>query len=149
VNVTEYLEQLFATGIRPDDLPVIQPLYQHRIWQQLAPGDGPDRLAEVIDQLRREEGRFHVEGGSWTSDRSWVRGYDRVLLPMEQASAVFHERVLARGVLPTTRGTARRCSTCWRPRPAATATGARASGPTTAPSWPAASPTSSPTTSET
>ena len=41
LNVTEYLEQLFATGIHPGDLPVIQPMFQHRIWQQLAPGDGP------------------------------------------------------------------------------------------------------------
>jgi hypothetical protein len=98
LNVTEYLEQLFATGIQPGDLPPIQPLYQHRIWQQLAPGDGPDRLADVIEQLRLEDGRFHVEGGSWTSDLSWVRGYDQVLIPMEQASALFHERILARGV---------------------------------------------------
>ena len=48
LNVTEYLEQLFATGIQPGDLPVIQPLFQHRIWQQMAPGDGPERLADVI-----------------------------------------------------------------------------------------------------
>jgi hypothetical protein len=98
LNVTEYLEQLFASGIQPRDLPTIQPLHQHRIWQRMAPGDGPDRLADAIEQLRLQDGRFHVEGGSWTSDRSWVRGYDQVLLPMEQASALFHERVLARGV---------------------------------------------------
>jgi hypothetical protein len=98
LNVTEYLEQLLATGVQPSDLPAVQPLYQHRIWQQMAPGDGPDRLAAVIEQLRRADGRFHVEGGSWTNDRSWVRGYDRVLVPMEQASSLFHERVLARGV---------------------------------------------------
>jgi len=98
LNVTEYLERLFATGIHPRDLPVIQPLFQHRIWQQMAPGDGPGRLAHVIQELRREDHRFHVEGGSWTSDLSWVRGYDQVLIPMEQASALFHERVLARGV---------------------------------------------------
>jgi hypothetical protein len=98
VNVTEYLEQLFASGVQPADLPVIQPLHQHRIWQQMAPGDGPDRLADVIEQLRNEDGRFHVEGGTWTSDLSWVRGYDQVLVPMEQASSLFHERVLAHGV---------------------------------------------------
>jgi hypothetical protein len=79
-------------------LPVIQPLYQHRIWQHMTPGDGPDRLADVIEQLRLEDNRFHVEGGSWTSDLSWVRGYDQVLIPMEQASALFHERILAHGV---------------------------------------------------
>ncbi len=98
LNVTEYLEQLFATGIEPGDLPVIQPLFQHRIWQQMAPGDGPGRLADVIEQLRHEDSRFHVEGGSWTSDLSWVRGYDRVLVPMEEASSLFRERMLARGV---------------------------------------------------
>jgi hypothetical protein len=98
MTVTGYLEQLFATGIQPADLPTIRPLFQQRIWQQLAPGDGPQRLAEVIEQLRVEDARFHVEGGSWTNDLSWVRGYDQVLIPMEQASSLFHERVLARGV---------------------------------------------------
>ena len=98
LNVTEYLEQLFATGIQPADLPVIQPLDQHRIWQQLAPGDGPDRLADVIERLRHQDSRFHMEGGSWTSELSWVRGYDQVLIPMEQASSLVHERVLARGI---------------------------------------------------
>src|ERR687895_204346 len=98
MNVTEYLEQLFATGIEPGDLPTIQPLFQHRIWQQLTPGDGPDRLTAVIEQLRHEDSRFHVDGGSWTNDLSWVRGYDRVLIPMEHASSLFHERVLGRGI---------------------------------------------------
>jgi hypothetical protein len=98
VNVTEYLEQLVAAGVQPADLPAVQPLFQHRIWQQMTPGDGPDRLASVIGQLRREDSRFHVEGGSWTNDLSWVRGYDQVLIPMEQASSLFHERVLARAV---------------------------------------------------
>jgi hypothetical protein len=98
MNVTEHLEQLFATGIKPADLPVIRPRFQQRIWQQMTPGDGPDRLADVIERLRREDSRFHVDGGSWTNDLSWVRGYDQVLIPMEQASLLFHERVLARGV---------------------------------------------------
>jgi hypothetical protein len=98
MNVTEYLEQLFATGIQLSDLPATQPLFQHRIWQQMAPGDGPDRLVDVIERLRRDDSRFHVEGGSWTNDLSWVRGYDQVLIPMEQASSLFHERVLAHGV---------------------------------------------------
>jgi hypothetical protein len=98
LNDTEYLEQLFATGIEPADLPAIQPLDQHRIWEQMAPGDGPERLAGVVEQLRREDGHLHMEGGSWTNDRSWVRGYDQVLIPMEHASALFQERVLGRGV---------------------------------------------------
>ena len=39
-----------------------------------------------------------MEGGSWTNNISWVRGYDDVLIPMERASALFHERVLRRGI---------------------------------------------------
>ena len=147
MNVTEYLEQLFATGIQPGDLPVIQPLFQQRIWEQMKPGDGPERLADVIEQLRREDNRFHVEGGSWTNDISWVRGYDHVLIPMEQASALFHERVLARGV------PSRRPPLPQRPVPPAGGRdqllpllGPGRSGPTTAPSCPAVPPTSSPRT---
>jgi hypothetical protein len=55
----------------------------------------------VIEELRGEDGRFNVEGGSWTNDISWVRGYDALLIPMQRASAAFQERVLARKI-PTT-----------------------------------------------
>jgi len=93
------IEAAIATGRdQPADLPVIRPLFQQRIWLQMTPGDGPDRLADVIERLRHQDSRFHVDGGSWTNDLSWVRGYDQVLVPMEQASSLFHERVLARGV---------------------------------------------------
>jgi hypothetical protein len=98
VNVSEYLEQLWGAGIRRGDLPVVQPVFQHRIWERTDPGAGPDRLAAVIQDLQAEDGRFHVEGGSWTNDISWVRGYEHLLMPMEKASALFHERVLARDV---------------------------------------------------
>jgi hypothetical protein len=64
----------------------------------MAPGDGPERLAEVIEQLRGEHTGFHMDGGSWTDNISWVQGYDSVLGPMEKASSLFHERVLAKGV---------------------------------------------------
>lgn len=70
MNVTEYLEHLFAMGVEEGDLPVLQPLFQHRIWQRMAPGDGPNRLGQVTDELRNEDSRFHVEGGSWTNDVS-------------------------------------------------------------------------------
>ncbi len=98
MNVTDYLERLHSAGVGPEDLPVIQPLFQSRIWDRMAPGDGPDRLFDVIKQLQGEDGRFNMEGGSWTSDISWVRGYDRVLAPMDEASSLFHARVLANGV---------------------------------------------------
>ena len=98
MNVTEYLERLRSIGIQDTDLPVIQPMHQSRIWERMAPGDGPDRLQAVIAQLRDEDTRFHMEGGSWPNSISWVQGYDNVLGPMEQASSLFHERILAGGV---------------------------------------------------
>ena len=104
LNGTEYLERLFATGVTESDLPIAQPLFQSRIWGRMAPGDGPDRLAEVIEELRREDGRFHMDGGSWTNNISWVQGYDELLIPMDRASAAFHEHVLARNVPPSDRG---------------------------------------------
>ncbi|GAB0149835.1 MULTISPECIES: glycosyl hydrolase family 57 [Marichromatium] len=98
MNVSEYLEHLFALGVRESALPEVQPLFQDRIWARMQPGDGPQRLAEVIDTLQREDDRFHMDGGSWTSDLSWVAGYDNVLGPMEEASALFNERVLVPGI---------------------------------------------------
>jgi hypothetical protein len=98
LNASEYLEHLFALGIRPADLPVVQPLFQGKIWERMQPGDGPERLASVIEELKHADHRFHMEGGSWTSDLSWVRGYDNVLGPMEEVSALFNEKVLRPGV---------------------------------------------------
>jgi hypothetical protein len=98
MNATEYLEQLFASGVKPAELPPLQPLHQRRIWERMTPGDGPDRLAAVVEELGHEGDGFHMEGGSWTSDISWVRGYEDVLIPMQRASSAFHERMLARGV---------------------------------------------------
>lgn len=103
VNVTEYLGWLFARGLSPADLPILQPARQHLIWREMDPGGGPDRLREVIERLRAADDRFHVEGGSWTSDISWVRGYESVLAPMERASAAFAERVLSADVPSTDR----------------------------------------------
>ncbi len=98
MNATEYLEHLFAAGIRQSDLPAVQPLFQKRIWDRFQPGDGPEKLETTIAELKKEDGRFHMEGGSWTNDISWVRGYDNVLGPMEKASALFYENVLKPGV---------------------------------------------------
>jgi len=101
VNVTEYLEHLSSLGIRREDFPAIQPVMQHRIWERFEQGAGPDAMAGVIEQLSREDSRFHVDGGSWTNNISWVRGYQDVLEPMQAASAMFHEKVLRRGISPS------------------------------------------------
>jgi len=100
MNATEYLEHFFAQGILESDLPEIQPMYHARIWTRMQPGDGVERLERVIADLRCEDDRFHMEGGSWTSSLTWVKGYENVLGPMEEASALFHDKV-ARRNLPT------------------------------------------------
>lgn len=98
MNGTEYLEHLFDSGIRPEDLPMLQPIFQKRIWDRFEAGAGPDRLAKVIDELHRENNFFHMEGGSWTNDISWVRGYQHLLGPMERVSALFQQKACRRGV---------------------------------------------------
>ena len=100
MNATEYLEHLFALGIREEDLPVVQPICQKRIWDRFKPGEGAERLAQVIEQLKKEDHRFHMEGGSWTNNISWVRGYESLLGPMERCSSLFYEKVLKPG-MPT------------------------------------------------
>jgi hypothetical protein len=100
MNGTEYLEHLAAAGVADASFPAVQPMHQKRIWDRLGEAaPGPDRLDAVIQQLRKEDGRFHMEGGSWTSNISWVRGYENVIGPMESASALFAEKVKA-GLTP-------------------------------------------------
>lgn len=97
MNVSEYLEQLSDLGVSIDALPELQPLFHRRIWERFQPGEGPDRLEQTIESLRQEDDRFHMDGGSWTNNLSWVQGYDNVLKPMEEASAMFNQVVIAPG----------------------------------------------------
>jgi hypothetical protein len=73
LNGSEYLEYLAGLGIQEKDLPTLQPFFQKRIWDRFRPGSGPEQLAKVIEQLKREDSRFHTEGGSWTNNISWVK----------------------------------------------------------------------------
>jgi hypothetical protein len=98
MNATEYLEHLFALGLTANDFPVIQPVFQRLIWERMKPGEGPDRLAKVIEAIKKENHRFHMDGGSWTNNLSWVHGYDNVLSAMESASSHFYDKVIKAGV---------------------------------------------------
>jgi hypothetical protein len=100
VNVSEYLEYPFSLGLTDDDFPVIQPIKQKQLWEHIKPGDGPEKLEETIEKLRKDDHQFHMEGGSWTNNISWVHGYDNVLGPMEKASSLFNEKVLKAGIEP-------------------------------------------------
>lgn len=101
MHVTEYLEHLFAMGIDEADFPAVQPIFQKRIWEHFAPGRGKEKLEQTIESLKQEDDRFHMEGGSWTNDLSWVRGYGDVLGPMEEASSLFYEQVLKKNISPS------------------------------------------------
>jgi hypothetical protein len=98
MNATEYLEHLFASGVTEADLPVLQPLFQKRIWERMKPGEGPTRLAQVIEELKKTDHRFHMEGGSWTNNMSWVRGYESVIGPMEAVSSKFFRTAIEKKV---------------------------------------------------
>ena len=80
------------------DLPALQPVLQHRVRERFQPGEGPGRLAAVIGELSAEDARFSMDGGSWTNDVSWVRGYGNVLAAMQRDSTLFSEHLPAPGV---------------------------------------------------
>jgi len=94
MNATEYLEHLEAMGITEKDFPVIQPIHQKKIWDKMASAGKKADLAQAIEELKKEDHRFHMDGGSWTNDLSWVKGYQNVLDPMNQLSAKFAQKVL-------------------------------------------------------
>ena len=93
VNVTEYLDHLAEMGIAVEDFPAIQPIHQHRIWQRIDHANGAITVRQTITDLGREDRSFHLEGGSWTSERSWVRDYENVLKPIDAVSVAFHSAV--------------------------------------------------------
>ncbi|HLK46703.1 MAG TPA: hypothetical protein VKT49_01135 [Bryobacteraceae bacterium] len=92
VNGTEYLEYLDSLGIQESSFPAIQPIMQKRIWERFQGRSGTEALEKVIEELRKEDNRFHMEGGSWTNNLSWVKGYGNVLSAMDQVSALFAEK---------------------------------------------------------
>ncbi|MDT8405916.1 MAG: glycosyl hydrolase family 57 [Methylococcales bacterium] len=98
VNISEYLEYLFSIGLTEQDFPAVQPVKQKQIWDNVKPGAGSEKVNQVIEQLKKEDHQFHMDGGSWTNDLSWVKGYDDVLSAMEHASSVFNEKALKPGV---------------------------------------------------
>ncbi|KAF2427369.1 family 57 glycoside hydrolase [Tothia fuscella] len=98
MNVSDYLDHLIALGITENDLPVIQPIRQHRLWKQMGDSRGSEALQSAVENLRSEDSNFHMEGGSWTDNISWVRGYENLLGPMEKLSLRFEEVVARSGV---------------------------------------------------
>ncbi len=98
VNVTEYLEILEAAGIKETDFEPILPLHQHKLWEEVGKAVTPERVTKAIEDLKKRDHRFHVEGGSWTNNLSWVKGYEDVLDPMNKLSVQFHQKLDAKHV---------------------------------------------------
>ena len=91
---TEYLELIEAAGCSPDDYPTCQAIAQHQIWERVSQEKSePDAVARAIEELKQANPNFHMDGASWTNHMSWVKGYENVLTPMSQLSALFHEQV--------------------------------------------------------
>ncbi|MBK1988621.1 glycosyl hydrolase family 57 [Sphaerospermopsis aphanizomenoides BCCUSP55] len=90
---TEYLELLANAGCQPDDFPLCQPVGQHQIWQQISTDNfQPDAVEKAIQEIKKTNHNFHVDGASWTNHISWVQGYENVLSPMYELSNSFHEK---------------------------------------------------------
>lgn len=92
LNGTEYLELIEAAGCHMDALPTCQAIAQHLIWQRVDPENATQKAVEAaIEDLSQTQPNFHVDGASWTNSLSWVKGYENVLTPMAQLSALFHQ----------------------------------------------------------
>ena len=93
LNGTEYLELIEAAGANPQDYPEIQAVQQHKIWQRVDVNHAtPEAVEKAIAELQQIDYRFHMDGASWTDNLSWVQGYENVLEPMNQLSALFHKK---------------------------------------------------------
>lgn len=92
-NGTEYIELLEAKGVKSEDYPTCQAVGQHKIWHKVNPDKAtPEAVAKTIEELQATDHQFHMDGASWTDDLSWVKGYENVLEPMNQLSAMFHAK---------------------------------------------------------
>jgi hypothetical protein len=90
VNGTEYLELIEAAGVRPEMLPACRPLGQGEVLARITRW-GPGAADRAVEEIKKERSHYHLEGGSWTNNISWVRGYEGLLTPMNQLSARFHQ----------------------------------------------------------
>jgi hypothetical protein len=89
-NGTEYLEMIQAAGVTMDMLPACRPIHQGKVLSAITKWE-PGAADRAIEEIKKREPHFNLEGGSWTNNISWVRGYESLLTPMNQLSAKFHE----------------------------------------------------------
>ncbi|MFH0925590.1 MAG: glycosyl hydrolase family 57 [bacterium] len=91
MNGSEYLGFIKKVGIKEKDLIPVQPISQHKIWEFI--DEYEDGAADkAIEKVKTKYHDFNLDKASWTSNISWVKGYDHVLSPINKLSAEFHER---------------------------------------------------------
>ncbi len=89
-NGTEYLELLEAAGVKPEMLPACRPINQGVVFARITKWE-PGAADRALEEIKREKPQFRLEGGSWTNNISWVRGYGNLLTGINQLSARFHQ----------------------------------------------------------
>jgi hypothetical protein len=90
---TEYLELLADAGVQPEDFPTCQATGQYQIWEQIGKDNyQADDIENAIQELKKNNPNFHIDGASWTNHISWVKGYENVLSPMYKLSNLFHQK---------------------------------------------------------
>ncbi len=94
LNGTEYLELLAGLGCGEEKFIPIRPIWQHRVWAKVGVNPSPEAVAEAIEECSKEDWRFHMDrdGGNWTQNLTWTKGYERELSEIENVSALFHEK---------------------------------------------------------
>lgn len=88
---SEYLESLKQLGVDEKTFIPVQPISQHRIWEQIKQYS-PSACDEAIKKIKEKDTGFNLDRGSWTSDRNWVKGYEGILDPINKLSVVFHNK---------------------------------------------------------
>lgn len=87
MNGSEYLSFIESLGVKTTDLPICQPIHQAAFWKRFK-GD----VAAAVEECKKADHRFNMEGGSWTNNISWVNGYQGLLGDMEKASIAFNKK---------------------------------------------------------
>jgi len=91
LNGSEYLAFVRAAGLKETSLIPVQPVQQHRIWEMVKEYS-PGACDRAIEAIRTKDAGFNLDRGSWTNDKSWVKGYEDVLDPLNKLSVAFHRK---------------------------------------------------------
>ena len=89
-NGSEYLEFLKKMGLDEDDFIPVQPVNQHKIWEFME-GNLFGAADKAIEKAKAKYPGFNLDKASWTNDRSWVKGYEDILDPINKLSVAFHK----------------------------------------------------------